>query len=217
MNHRQAISLLFCALLYSAVPLSGGKAAGGSPQKSARAAKDTRSAKKIDVCALLTSAEMEAVQGEPVKETKPSVQPSGGFVMLQCFYRTTTSAKSVSLALGAPDPAKPSALTPREFWRKQFHPPEPVEEEKPVAGKAPKKAEVDREEELRKPRPIDGLGEEAYWVGNPISGALYVLKGNAFFRISVGGEKDESVRIKKTETLAQKVLKRLLANNEQGK
>ncbi len=149
--------------------------------------------------------------------SKPSVQPSGGFVMLQCFYRTTTSAKSVSLALGAPDPAKPSALTPREFWRKQFHPPEPVEEEKPVAGKAPKKAEVDREEELRKPRPIDGLGEEAYWVGNPISGALYVLKGNAFFRISVGGEKDESVRIKKTEALAQKVLKRLLANNEQGK
>ncbi len=217
MNHRQAISLLLCALLYSAVPLSGGKAPGGSPQKSARAAKDTRSAKKIDVCALLTSSEMEAVQGEPVKETKPSVQQSGSFLMSQCFFRTATFTKSVSLALAVPDPAKPSALTPREFWRKQFHPPEPEEDEKPVAGKAPKKAEVEREEELRKPRPIDGLGEEAYWVGNPISGALYVLKGNAFFRISVGGEKDESVRIKKTEALAQKVLKRLLANNEQGK
>jgi len=217
MSHRPTISFLLCALLLSAVLLPAGQAACGSPQKSARAAEDTRSAKKIDVCALLTSAEMEAVQGEPVKETKPSVQPSGGFVMLQCFYRTTTSAKSVSLALGAPDPAKPSALTPREFWRKQFHPPEPVEEEKHVAGKAPKKAEVDREEELRKPRPIDGLGEEAYWVGNRISGALYVLKGNAFFRISVGGEKDESVRIKKTRTLAQKALKRLLANHEQGK
>jgi len=91
-----------------------------------------------------------------------------------------------------------------------------VEDEKPVAGKAPKKAEVDREEELRKPRRIDGLGEEAYWVGNPVSGALYVLKGDAFLRISVGGEKDESVRIKKTRTLAQKALERLLANNEQG-
>src|SRR6266851_1621918 len=184
MSHRPTISFLLCALLYSAVPLFGGKTPGGSPQKRARAGKDTRSAKKIDVCALLTSAEMEAVQGEPVKETKPSVQPSGGFVMLQCFYRTTTSAKSVSLALGAPDPAKPSALTPREFWRKQFHPPEPAEEEKPVAGKAPKKAEVEREEQLRKPRPIDGLGEEAYWVGNPISGALYVLKGNSLLRNS---------------------------------
>jgi len=209
MSHRPTISFLLCALLYSAVPLFGGKTPGGSPQKSARAAKDTRSAKKIDVCALLTSAEMEAVQGEPVKETKPSVQPSGGFVMLQCFYRTTTSAKSVSLALGAPDPAKPSALTPREFWRKQFHPPEPVEEEKPVAGKAPKKAEVEREEELRKPRPIDGLGEEAYWVGNPISGALYVLKGNSFLRISVGGVREESARIEKSKALARAALKRL--------
>ncbi len=208
MNHRQAISLLLCALLYSAVPLSGGKAPGGSPQKSARAAEDTRSAKKIDVCALLTSSEMEAVQGEPVKETKPSVQQSGSFLMSQCFFRTATFTKSVSLALATPDSAKPSALTPREFWRKQFHPPEPVEEEKPVAGKAPKKAEVDREEELRKPRPIDGLGEEAYWVGNPISGALYVLKGNSFLRISVGGVREESARIEKSKALARAVVKR---------
>jgi len=54
-----------------------------------------------------------------------------------------------------------------------------------------------------------GVGEEAFWVGNRIMGALYVLKGNAFLRISVGGEKDESVRITKTKTLAQKALKRL--------
>ena len=209
MSHRPTISLLLCALLYSAVPLSGGKAPGGSPQKSARAVKDTRSAKKIDVCALLTSAEMEAVQGEPVKETKPSVQPSGGFVMLQCFYRTTTSAKSVSLALGAPDPAKPSALTPREFWGKQFHPPEPVKEGKPVAGKAPKKSEPEDEKEVGKPRAIAGLGEEAYWVGNPISGALYVLKGNSFLRISVGGVREESARMEKSKALARAALKRL--------
>jgi hypothetical protein len=221
MSHRPTISFLLCAPLLPAVLLPAGQAVGGSPPKTASAAKGAAPAqkpdKKIDVCALLTSAEMEAVQGEPVKETKPSVQQSGSFLMSQCFFRTATFTKSVSLALAVPDPAKPSAFTPREFWEKQFHPPEPVEEEKPVAGKAPKKAEVEREEELRKPRPIDGLGEEAYWVGNPISGALYVLKGNAFFRISVGGEKDESVRIRKTKTLAQKALKRLLANNEQGK
>ena len=129
--------------------------------------------------------------------------------MLQCFYRTTTFAKSVSLALAAPDPARPSAPTPREFWRKQFHPPEPVEEEKPVAGKAPKKGEVEREEELRKPRPIDGLGEEAYWMGNPISGALYVLKGNSFLRVSVGGVRDESARMEKSKALAHAAVKRL--------
>ncbi len=209
MSHRPTIGFLLCALLLSTVLLPAGQAAGGSPQKSARAAKDTRSAKKIDVCALLTSAEMEAVQGEPVKETKPSIQQSGSFLMSQCFFRTATFTKSVSLALATPDSAKPSALTPREFWRKQFHPPEPEEGEKPVAGKAPKKAEVDREEELRKPRRIDGLGEEAYWVGNPVSGALYVIKGNSFLRISVGGVREESARIEKSKALARAALKRL--------
>ena len=209
MSHRPTISLLLCALLYSAVPLSGGKAPGGSPQKSARAAKDTRSAKKIDVCALLTSAEMEAVQGEPVKETKPSVQQSGSFLMSQCFFRTATFTKSVSLALAVPDPAKPSAFTPREFWEKQFHPPEPVEEEKPVAGKAPKKSEPEDEKDVGKPRAIAGLGEEAYWVGNPVSGALYVLKGNSFLRISVGGVREESARMEKSKALARAALKRL--------
>jgi hypothetical protein len=152
---------------------------------------------------------MEAVQGEPVKETKPSVQQSGSFLMSQCFFRTATFTKSVSLALAAPDPAKPSAFTPREFWGKQFHPPELVEEEKPVAGKAPKKTEEEREEELRKPRPVGGLGEEAYWVGNAITGALYVLQGDAFLRISVGGIREESERIEKSKALARAALKRL--------
>jgi hypothetical protein len=212
MSHRPTIRLLLCAFLLSTVLLPAGQAASGSPPKTAGTAKGAAPAqpdKKTDVCALLTSAEIQVVQNEPVEETKPSAQPSGGFLMLQCFYRTTTSAKSVSLALAEPDPAKPSALTPREFWRKQFHPPEPVEEEKPVAGKAPKKAEVEREEELQKPRPIDGLGEEAYWVGNPISGALYVLKGNSFLRISVGGVREESARMEKSKALAQAALKRL--------
>jgi hypothetical protein len=213
MSHRPTISLLLCALLLSAVLLSAGQAVSGLPPKIARAAKSAASAqkpdKKTDVCALLTRAEIQVVQSEPVEETKPSAQPSGGFVMLQCFYRTTTFAKSVSLALAEPDPARPSALTPREFWRKQFHPPELVEDKKPVAGKAAKKAEVESEEELRKPRPIDGLGDEAYWVGNPISGALYVLKGDYFLRISVGGVHEESARMEKSRALANAALKRL--------
>jgi len=209
LSQRPTINLLLCVLLFSAAPLPASRTPGGSLQNSANATSATPSAKKIDVCAFLTSAEIQAVQGEPLTETKSSESPSGSFVMLQCFYRTTTFAKSVSLALAAPDPARPSAPTPREFWRKQFHPPEPVEEEKPVAGKAPKKGEVEREEELRKPRPIDGLGEEAYWMGNPISGALYVLKGNSFLRVSVGGVRDESARMEKSKALAHAAVKRL--------
>jgi hypothetical protein len=213
MSHRPTIRLLLCALQLSPVLLPAGQAASGSPPKGATPAQ--KPDKNADACALLTRAEIQVVQSEPVEETKPSVQPSGGFVMLQCFYRTTTSAKSVSLALTMPDPAKPSALTPREYWKKQFHPPEQAEKEKgrdePAAGKAKtrKETEEEREKELSKPLVIDRLGEEAYWVGNPISGALYVLKGNSFLRISVGGVREESARIEKSKALAHAALKRL--------
>jgi len=224
MKRKSAANLFLFALLFHAVGLQAGQAAPANrladdfPQKSTKAAKTAGSAKEIDVCALLTSAEIEAVQGEPVKETKPSEQHGSSFLMSLCFFRTATFAKSVSLTLAVPDPAKPSAPGPREYWQKQFHPPEQAEKEKdePAAGqaKAPKKTEEEREKELSKPRPVGGVGEEAYWVGNPITGALYVLNGNAFLRISVGGEKDDSARIAKTKTLAQKALKRLKGSDQ---
>ncbi len=205
MKRKPAIKLLLFALLFPAVALRAGQAAAAN--------RPAGSAKKVDVCALLTSAEIKAVQGEPVKETKPSVQPSSSFLMSQCFFRTASFDKSVSLVLFTPDPAKPSAPGPREYWQKQFHPPEQAEKEKdePAAGqaKAPKKTEEERERQLRKPRPIDRLGEEAYWVGNPITGALYVLRGDTFLRISVGGIREESARIEKSKALARAALKRL--------
>jgi hypothetical protein len=46
-------------------------------------------------------------------------------------------------------------------------------------------------------------------VGNSISGALYVLKGNSFLRISVGGVREESARMEKSKALAHAALKRL--------
>ena len=130
--------------------------------------------------------------------------------MSECVFRTATFAKSVTLAVIAPAPGKSSALTPRKFWRAQFHPPEPKdEEERPVPGKAPNKVALEGEEEAPKPRHVDGLGEEAYWVGNGITGALYVLQGDVFVRISVGGVHDESARIEKAKALARDVMRRL--------
>src|SRR2546426_10500010 len=199
MKPNPAINLLLFALLFAGQTAAANRPAG--------------SAKKFDVCALLTSAEIEAVQGEPVKETKPSVQPSSSFLMSQCFFRTASFNKSVSLVLFTPDPAKPSVPGPREYWQEQFHPREPAVKDKdePAAGqaKAPRKTEEERERELHKPRPVAGLGEEAYWVGNAITGALYVLQGDVFLRISVGGIREESARIEKSKALARAALKRL--------
>jgi len=206
MSNRHPIRMLFCGFLMSAAPLAAGQAHDGSPPK-ARAGSDSAPAKeKIDVCMLLSSAEIEAVQREPVKETRASTQPSRGMLVSQCVFRTVTFAKSVHVAVATPERAGGSGLSPRKFWQRQFHSIEVKEEESSVAGK---ESEQEREEEVNKARPIFGLGEEAYWVGNPVAGALYVLQGEVFLRISVGGVAEESARVEKTKILAHAVVKRL--------
>ena len=164
---------------------------------------------KKDACALLTGAEIEAVQGEPVSETKTSVRPNGEMLITECLYQTSTSTKSVSVALATPSSARPSTLTPRKFWLKQFHASDSREDKIPAAVKSAEKLGPEGEEEGPKPRRMEGLGEEAYWVGTPISGALYVLEGDNFVRISVGGVREEGMRIEKSKALARAVLNRL--------
>jgi len=201
MKKKLAGSLL-CLLLLTSMP---GRAEG--PTHHASQADDPAKQSKIDPCSLLTSADVAAVQGEPVQQTKPSNQPGMGLLMLQCLFRTTTPTKSVSLAVAAP-----SAMSPRAFWRKQFHTGHEAAKEKDSA-KIAKKSVVEHkeqeEEESMRPRAIAGLGEEAYWVGGPIAGALYVLKGNTFLRISVGGIREEPARIEKSKALAHIALKRM--------
>jgi len=200
------IRLLQCFLLFAylgySMDLSAQKA---SSKPSAHASAQVPG--KTDVCAMLSSAEIQAVQGEGVEESKSSPQSSEGLAMSECLFRTTTPAKSVSLAL-----AVPGKQNPRDFWRKHFHAEDASKTEKP--GK-PAKARPQnekkhaREEEETRPRPITGVGDEAFWMGSPISGALYVLRGNSFIRVSVGGVREESTRIKKTVALAQLALKRI--------
>jgi hypothetical protein len=201
MKNKLAGSLLCMLLLPSAL----GRAEG--PTHHASQAGDPAKQSKIDPCSLLTSSDVAAAQGEPVEQTKLSNQPGAGLLMLQCLFRTTTPTKSVSLAIAAP-----SAVSPRAFWRKQFHTGQDAAKEKDSA-RAEKKSVAERkeqeEEESTRPRAIAGLGEEAYWVGGPIAGALYVLKGNTFLRISVGGIREEPIRIEKSKALARLALKRM--------
>ena len=188
---------LLCLLLASTLSRAEGPTRHASQPKQS----------SIDPCSLLKSKEIAAVQGEPVQEAKPNEQPGSGLIMLQCLFRTTTPSRSVSLAIAAP-----SAVSPRAFWRKQFHAGEAAAKQGNSAG-AEKKSVAERgereENESTRPRPIAGLGEEAYWVGGPIAGALYVLKGNTFLRISVGGIREESARIEKSRALARIALKHM--------
>jgi len=144
-------------------------------------------------CMLLTKEEVEAVQGEPFKDTKPSGQSAAGLLVSQCYFETPMPVNSVVLTVTR---KADSGGNPKESWREIFH----------REGPSRKKEEA---EEEKQPLKIDGLGDEAFWTGTRVGGALYVLKGNCYIRISVGGAGSPEQKIEKSKTLAADVLKRL--------
>jgi hypothetical protein len=235
MSYRSMICSPVCALLlcsvwsYEAVLASPQKTQPGS-QGHTQTGINANESRNVDVCSLLTGTEITAVLGEPVGATKPSVQSAGNLKMSHCLFVTRNFAKSASLEVATPGSADSSARSLRAFWRNQFHSPLRREEERRTASRkgpaqsafssspaaaasgpsdSESKNEAEAEVEAGKPRPIRGLGEEAYWVGSPLAGALYVLQGDLFIRISVGGIPKESARIAKSRSIANAVLQRL--------
>lgn len=155
---------------------------------------------KLDACALLTSDEIKSVQGESTKETKLTGQISGGLSISQCFFTLPTFNNSISLIVAHKGDGAGSR-EPKEFWRTTFHSEKRSEREKEARRE-------EAEEESDPPRRVSGLGDEAFWMGNRIAGALYVLKGDAYVRISVGGPADKASQ-NRARLLAQKAISRL--------
>ncbi|HUS10727.1 MAG TPA: hypothetical protein VMZ30_09700 [Pyrinomonadaceae bacterium] len=162
---------------------------------------------KIDACALLTSKELEAVQGEALKETKLSGQSTGGFNISQCFFTLPTFTNSVSLLVAQKGEGS-AAKDPREFFRERFHEKRAGEKER-ERERDKKKGAEEEEEEGAPPQKVSGIGDEAFWTGSRVGGAMYVLKGNSYVRISIGGPADQATKIRKTKALAAKVIGRL--------
>ena len=171
---------------------------------------------KFDVCGLLTGAEIEAVQGSPIKETKSSGNSGGGMRISQCFYSAAEFSKSVSLAVTQTDPNSSAKRSANAYWKESFGKYENEEKEKARESASDKEKkeslrEQHEKEEAKPPTKISGVGDEAFWTGNRVGGALYVLRKdkNAFIRISVGGPDKEQGKIDKSKALAQKALDRL--------
>jgi hypothetical protein len=168
----------------------------------------------IDACALISKEEVEAIVGSPIKETKSSERSNGVFRVAQCFYTAAEFSKSVSLAVTQRDPASAAGRSPKDFWKETFgrytgeekEREEDKEKKESLREQTRGKAE---EEESVPPKKIDRIGDEAYWIGNRFGGALYVLKKDAFIRISVGGPDNEETKINKSKALGQKALERL--------
>ena len=169
---------------------------------------------KIDACSLLTGAEIQAVQGERLKETKPSDRQSAGFMTSLCYYELTTPSNSISLSITQSDGSKPGAI--KEYWENTFgknenksEPEREKDREKKKAGQAESSERAGQEEEGAPLEPVRGIGDEAFWSASRVGGALYVLKGDHYIRISVGGKDSNEAKLKKSKTLALKAMRRV--------
>jgi hypothetical protein len=143
-------------------------------------------------CTLLTKEEIQAVQGEQFKDTKPSQKSGAGVIVSQCYFELPTAVNSIVLTVTR---KAEGGRDPSQSWQGIFH--------------REKALEKKEEGEEKGPQKIEGIGDEAFWTGNRVGGALYVLKGNCYIRISVGGAGDEAQKIEKSKALAESVLKRL--------
>jgi hypothetical protein len=169
-----------------------------------------------DACRLLTSEDIQAVQGEGLKEAKGTRKADGPLLVEQCFYATAAYTKSVSLTLTRRNAANPGAGDPKDFWKERFGGESERERgngrketDRPRGGHTPERRAEEKEEGGSPPLPVKGVGDQAYWAGNDKAGVLYVLKGDRFLSISIGGPDGRQVKIEKMKELARRALKRL--------
>lgn len=232
MNARGTI-LLFCCFVLGALACQG----GGATESAINANTGTQTNPSANpaasgACALLSGSDIQVVQGEAVSDSQGSTHANGAFVITQCFYRLPTFSKSVNLEIMRPAAGDEAAHAVAEFWERRFHQPHEAkseaeaerEKERTRAGNRNQQREVEgagererdraeeREQEEAKggqPKPVAGIGDEAFWTGNQINASLYVRGSNVIIRLSIGGPDEQSVKIGKAKTLVEQVLKRL--------
>ena len=152
------------------------------------AAQGTARPTQPNACDVLTTADIAAVQGEELANAKHSVRGTTS----QCFYQVPSIVNSISVDL---------IREGREYWNEHFESAEREERE------AREKEEEGEEE--HPPKKVRGVGNEAFWVGGPLTGSLYVRKGDAVLRVSVGGKGSDEEKMEKSKALAKKALKRM--------
>lgn len=192
---------LFVGALVVATTLSGCSkrepaeaTAGGRDEIAAEPQAPTGSA-AFDVCKLLSNDEIAAVQGEAPASAQLLGESAGQLTVSQCNF--LLPAGSNSLAVRVVERGKgPNARNPRDVWQETFHRPPP---------------DAANARFTRQHQKVEGVGEEAFWLGNAKSGGLHVLTGDRYIRINVGGQEEVPAKIAKSSKLAQLILPRLRA------
>src|SRR5438067_9484604 len=165
---------------------------------------------KIEACSLATRDEVGVIQGAKMLDPKSSEGPEIDFLLSQCYYGSAEPDKSVSLGLMQRNPKDPGTRTITQFWHETFdHFASAENGEGNEKNREESKGDENKEHEGVRPQKIEGIGQESYWLGNPMGGILYVLKNDRMLRISFGGPGSADDKLTKSKALAQKAMSRL--------
>jgi hypothetical protein len=141
--------------------------------------------KPVDVSAIVPKSEAEKILGEPVRKPTPlNVDAKDGHYS-KCNYYSTKSVRSLLLRVRQANEGSIDPLT----------------ELNQITGNGAKATSV------------EGLGEKAAVLnGIPENGLppnvvmLYVVRGNSFITIGIGGMADEDTALTKAKQIAEKIL-----------
>jgi hypothetical protein len=155
---------------------------------SASVASSPASSKQIDVSKIVGKTEAEKILGESVRDPQPlnTTGPDGHYS--KCNYYSAKSTRSLLVRV-------------RQASAGSIDPQKELEQVAASGGTM---------------KPVEGLGDKAgMFNGTPQNGLppnvimLYVVKGNAFVTIGVGGMKDEDAALDKAKGVARKILAKL--------
>ena len=149
----------------------------------------------FDACKLLTNEEIASIQGEAPARTQLMGESNGQLTVSQCNFLLPSGSNSMAVRVVERGTGA-NARDPKEVWKETFHRPPP---------------DAANARYARKPQKVEGVGEEAFWLGNAKSGGLHVLSGDRFIRINVGGQEEIPAKIEKSSKLSALVLPRLTA------
>ena len=150
------------------------------------------------------------MQNTTITDTNSSETSDGAHLISQCYYGSAEPDKSGSLGLMQRNPKDPGTRTIRQFGHQTFdHVASAEKGEVPAQKREEDKGEDTKEHEGVRPQKIEGIGEESYWLGNPMGGILYVLRKDQMLRISFGGPGHADDKLAKSKALAQKALNRM--------
>jgi hypothetical protein len=141
-------------------------------------------------CDLIGRDAVARIESAPVVSTKESAGRSADVDRRSCFYQTDPFSKSVNLEWSRD--AIPGGA--RRRWGEIFH--APAKEAEEGRGK----------ERLPSPKPVAKVGEEAFWIPSRFGGAFFVLSGDSFVRVSLGGPGSEEERRDHARALAEKAI-----------